>query len=74
MMKLNVLILNTRMEEENMSENKIAESYKGFDLISVTEIPDCSSTGVYLRHRKTGYLRLYAEPAGGGGSLPAVRA
>ena len=37
-----------------MSENKITESYKGFDLISVTEIPDCSSTGVYLRHRKTG--------------------
>lgn len=37
-----------------MSKNTIKESYKGFDLISETEIQDCSSTGIYLRHRKTG--------------------
>lgn len=37
-----------------MSKNKIKKSYKGFDLISETEIPDCSSTGIYLRHKKTG--------------------
>ncbi len=28
--------------------------YKGFDLISKKYIPDCASTGIYLRHRKTG--------------------
>ncbi|MCK9169309.1 MAG: insulinase family protein [Treponema sp.] len=28
--------------------------YKGFDLISVTDVPDCESKGIYLRHRKTG--------------------
>ncbi|MGP1459628.1 MAG: insulinase family protein [Treponema sp.] len=39
-----------------MSKNKntIAKSYKGFDLISVTQVPDNGSEGVYLRHRKTG--------------------
>ncbi len=34
--------------------NKIERSYKGFELISETEIPDCSSVGLYLRHKKTG--------------------
>ncbi len=34
--------------------NKIEKSYKGFELISETEIPDCSSVGLYLRHKKTG--------------------
>ena len=28
--------------------------YKGFDLISVSDIPDCESKGLYLRHKKTG--------------------
>ena len=28
--------------------------YKGFDLISISDIPDCESKGLYLRHRKTG--------------------
>lgn len=37
-----------------MSKSKIEKSYKGFELISETEIPDCSSTGIYLRHKKTG--------------------
>lgn len=37
-----------------MSRNTIKENYRGFDLISETEISDCSSTAVYLRHRKTG--------------------
>ena len=32
----------------------ISKSYKGFDLISVKDIPDCSSKGIYLRHRKSG--------------------
>lgn len=36
----------------------ISKSYKGFDLISVQDIPDCSSKGIYLRHRKTG-LEVY---------------
>lgn len=30
------------------------KQYKGFELISRTEIPDCASTGIYLRHKKTG--------------------
>lgn len=30
------------------------EVYKGFRLISITNIPDCNSTGIYLRHEKTG--------------------
>ncbi len=34
--------------------NKIEKSYKGFELISETEVPDCSSVGLYLRHKKTG--------------------
>lgn len=32
----------------------ISKSYKGFDLISVQDIPDCSSKGIYLRHRQSG--------------------
>jgi presequence protease len=32
----------------------LQQFYKGFDLISVTEVPDCESKGIYLRHRKTG--------------------
>ncbi|MBR5966871.1 MAG: insulinase family protein [Treponema sp.] len=32
----------------------ISKSYKGFDLISAQDIPDCSSKGIYLRHRQTG--------------------
>ena len=36
----------------------ISKSYKGFDLISVQDIPDCSSKGIYLRHRKSG-LEVY---------------
>ena len=32
----------------------ISKSYKGFDLISVQDVPDCSSKGIYLRHRKSG--------------------
>ena len=32
----------------------ISKTYKGFDLISVQDIPDCSSKGIYLRHRKSG--------------------
>ena len=30
------------------------ETYKGFELISINTIPDCASTGIYLRHKKTG--------------------
>lgn len=37
-----------------MCKNTIKDSYKGFELINETEIPDCSSTGIYLRHKKTG--------------------
>lgn len=37
-----------------MTQNTIKDSYKDFDLISVREVPDCSSTAVYLRHRFTG--------------------
>lgn len=36
----------------------ISKSYKGFDLISAKDVPDCSSKGIYLRHRKTG-LEVY---------------
>ncbi len=36
----------------------ISKSYKGFDLISAQDVPDCSSKGIYLRHRKTG-LEVY---------------
>ncbi len=35
-------------------KNKIGESYKGFDLISVTDVPDNNAAGIYLRNRKTG--------------------
>lgn len=37
-----------------MAKNKIKDSYKKFDVISIHDIPDCSSTGIYLRHRATG--------------------
>lgn len=30
------------------------KEYKGFELISYEDIPDCSSKGIYLRHKKTG--------------------
>jgi presequence protease len=33
---------------------KLQQFYKGFDLISVTDVPDCESKGFYIRHRKTG--------------------
>ncbi len=36
----------------------ISKSYKGFDLISVQDVSEASSKGVYLRHRKTG-LEVY---------------
>ena len=36
------------------TKNTITQSYKGFDLISVTDVPDNGSEGVYLRHRRTG--------------------
>lgn len=36
-----------------LPESKLFSS-KGFTLISSTEIPDCSSTGIYLRHDRTG--------------------
>ena len=36
----------------------ISKSYKGFDLISAQDVPEASSKGVYLRHRKTG-LEVY---------------
>jgi Zn-dependent M16 (insulinase) family peptidase len=32
----------------------LKQFYKGFDLISVTDIPDYEAKGYYLRHRKTG--------------------
>ena len=35
-------------------KNTITNSYKGFELISVTQVPDNDAEGVYLRHRKTG--------------------
>ena len=28
--------------------------YKNFEIISITDIPDCSAKGIYLRHTKTG--------------------
>lgn len=31
-----------------------AKEYKGFEIISQDDIPDCSSKGIYLRHKKTG--------------------
>lgn len=31
-----------------------ASGYKGFELVSVNEIPDCDSRAFYLRHKKTG--------------------
>lgn len=33
--------------------NGDTKEYKGFEIISVTEIPDFSATGIYLRHKKT---------------------
>lgn len=38
----------------SFDKNKIVESYKGFDFISVTDVPDNNAAGIYLRHRKTG--------------------
>ena len=35
-------------------KNTIVQSYKGFDVCSVTEVPDNNAEGVHLRHRKTG--------------------
>jgi len=32
----------------------LKQFYKGFDLISISDIPDCESKGLYLRHKKTG--------------------
>lgn len=32
----------------------IDKQYKDFELISSQYVPDCSSTGIYLRHKKTG--------------------
>lgn len=29
-------------------------NYKGFELISIKDVPDCASTGIYLRHKETG--------------------
>ena len=37
-----------------MSDILTAKSYKGFDVLSVTDIPDFQAKGLYLRHRKTG--------------------
>lgn len=38
-----------------MSDKKyLNHSYKDFELLSVKEIPDCKSIGIYLRHKKTG--------------------
>lgn len=31
-----------------------AKEYKGFEILSQEDIPDCSSKGIYLRHKKTG--------------------
>lgn len=31
-----------------------SSGYKGFELVSVNEIPDCDSRAFYLRHKKTG--------------------
>ncbi|MEE1167211.1 MAG: insulinase family protein [Treponema sp.] len=41
-------------DKKNIPSNTITKSYKGFDLISSKIIPDCNSTGVFLKHRKTG--------------------
>ena len=30
------------------------KEYKGFELISIKEVPDCAGSGIYLRHKKTG--------------------
>ena len=30
------------------------KEYNGFELISIKDVPDCASTGLYLRHKKTG--------------------
>jgi len=37
-----------------MSSTKPSKKYKGFDVLSISKIPDCASKGIYLRHRKTG--------------------
>lgn len=37
-----------------MAQNTIKDSYKDFQVLSVSDVPDCSSTAIYLRHKKTG--------------------
>lgn len=37
-----------------MAKSTIKDSYRDFDVISIREVPDCSSVAVYLRHRQTG--------------------
>jgi len=37
-----------------MSIIETSKKYKGFEVLDITEIPDCESTGIYLRHKKTG--------------------
>ena len=37
-----------------MSITSDVQTYHGFDVISVTPVPDCNASGIYLRHRKTG--------------------
>lgn len=41
------------------AKNTGTEYYRGFDLISVCDVPDCNSKCVYLRHRKTGLEVLH---------------
>ena len=36
------------------TKNILNKSYKDFELLSINEIPDCNSVGIYLRHKKTG--------------------
>ena len=36
------------------TKNILNKSYKDFELLSINEIPDCNSAGIYLRHKKTG--------------------
>ena len=41
-----------------LDSNNINQSYKGFTLLSIDDIPDYKSKGVYLRHKRTG-LEVY---------------
>ena len=36
------------------TKNILNKSYKDFELLSINEIPECDSVGIYLRHKKTG--------------------